>query len=269
MRLTRLAAAPALLLLAACGSTPTQVFDLSPRVPDVRTVAEPARGGQLIWVDKPSVAGYFDRTQMVTREGDGSHISIHEFEVWSDPPADLIQRALVDDLAHRFGTDRVMATPVAHYAEPEWRFALDVIRFDVDQGGAAVLDVRWTLLAGPTDRLVASRREWIEAPSSDPADPARRVTALSETVVILASRIGCVAGRRLDPLAPARNKPVARPRQHCPTRIQHRLAALIHIETDYIERYPPARHRIVLNRCGHDPVAAKPVREVVDESALN
>ena len=139
MRLTRLAAAPALLVLAACGSTPTQVFDLSPRVPDVRATAEPARGGQLIWVDKPSVAGYFDRTQMVTREGDGSHISIHEFEVWSDPPADLIQRALVDDLAHRFGIDRVMAAPVAHYAEPEWQIALDVIRFDVDQGGAAVL----------------------------------------------------------------------------------------------------------------------------------
>jgi uncharacterized lipoprotein YmbA len=190
MRLTRLAAAPALLVLAACGSTPTQVFDLSPRVPELQTAAEPARGGQLIWVDKPSVAGYLDRTQMVTREGDGSHISIHEFEVWSDPPADLIQRALVDDLAHRFGTDRVMATPVAHYAEPEWRIALDVIRFDVDQGGAAVLDGRWTLLAGSSDRLVASRREWIEVPSGDATDPAKRVTALRETVAVLARRIG-------------------------------------------------------------------------------
>jgi len=67
------------------------VFDLSPRVPNAPVVAEPPRGGLMIWVDKPSVAGYFDRTQMVTREGDGSHISIHEFEVWSDPPADLIQ----------------------------------------------------------------------------------------------------------------------------------------------------------------------------------
>jgi uncharacterized lipoprotein YmbA len=187
MRLTRLAAATALLVLAACGSTPTQVFDLSARVPDVRATAEPARGGQLIWVDKPSVAGYFDRTQMVTREGDGSHISIHEFEVWS---ADLIQRALVDDLAHRFGTDRVMAAPVAHYAEPEWRIALDVIRFDVDQVGAAVLDARWTLLAGSSDRLVASRREWVEAPSGDATDPAKRVTALRETVAVLARRIG-------------------------------------------------------------------------------
>jgi uncharacterized lipoprotein YmbA len=111
-------------------------------------------------------------------------------DVWSDPPADLIQRALVNDLAHRFGTDRVMATPVAHYATPGWRVALDVIRFDVNEGGDAVLDARWTLLAGSSDRLLASRREWIEAPSGDAADPAKRVASLREAVAMLASRIG-------------------------------------------------------------------------------
>jgi hypothetical protein len=189
MRGHRLAAAAAL-LLAACGSTPTQVFDLSPRAPDASAAGVPSRGGPLIWVDKPSVAGYFDRTQMVTRTGAGSRISIHEFEVWSDPPADLIQRAVVDDLARRFGADRVMATPVEHYATPGWRVALDVIRFDVDDGGAAVLDARWTLLAEASDRLAASRREWIEVPSGDAADPAKRVTALRAAVAMLASRIG-------------------------------------------------------------------------------
>jgi uncharacterized protein len=190
MRGRPLALAAALLLLAACGSKPTEVFDLSPSASSAPVVAGAARGGPLIWVDKPSVAGYFDRTQMVTREGPDSRISIHEFEVWSDPPADLIQRAVVDDLAHRFGSDRVMATPVAHYTEPAWRIALDVIRFDVGEGGEAVLDARWTLLAGPSDRLAASRREQIEVPSGDAADPAKRVTALRKAVAMLAGRIG-------------------------------------------------------------------------------
>jgi len=175
-----LAATAAALLLAACGSTPTQVFDLSPQVPDAPAAAVQTRGGPLIWVDKPSVAGYFDRTQMVTRGG-ASRISIHEFEIWSDPPADLIQRAIVDDLAHRFGADRVMGTPAAHYATPGWQVALDVIRFDVDDGGDAALDARWTLLAGSRDRLVAT---------GDAADPAKRVTALRAAVAMLASRIG-------------------------------------------------------------------------------
>jgi uncharacterized lipoprotein YmbA len=201
MRRHRLATAAALLLLAACGSTPTQVFDLSTRVPDMPASAVPPPGGSLIWVDKPSVAGYFDRTQMVTRGGAGSRISIHEFEVWSDPPADLIQRAVVDDLAHRFGADRVMATPVAHYTTPGWQVALDVIRFDVDDGGDAVLDARWTLLAGSSDRLAASRRERIEVPSGDAADPAKRVTALREAVAMLASRIGDAVAAAATPQA--------------------------------------------------------------------
>jgi uncharacterized lipoprotein YmbA len=188
MRVHRLATA-ATLLLVACGSTPTQVFDLSTRVPDTPAVVVPARNGPLIWVDKPSIAGYADRTQMVTR-GPGSRISIHEFEVWSDPPGELIQRVVVDELAQRFGADRVMTTPAAHYAMPGWRVVIDVIRFDVDERGDAVLDARWTLLAGPSDRLVVSRREWIEVPSGDAADPAKRVTALREAVVMLASRIG-------------------------------------------------------------------------------
>ena len=189
MRGRRLAVASALLLLAHCASTPTRVFDLSPAVGSTPAATAPSRGLTLVWVNKPSVAGYFDRTQMFTR-GAGSRISIHEFEVWSDPPADLIQRAIVDDLAHRFGADQVMATPVARYTTPGWWVALDVIRFDVDESGDAVLDARWTLLAGSSDRLAASRREWIEVPSGDAADPAKRVTALREAVAMLADRIG-------------------------------------------------------------------------------
>jgi uncharacterized protein len=160
--------------LGGCGSTPTQVFDLSPAGEAVPTSAAPSRDGPLIYVDKPSVAGYFDRTQMVTRTGN-SRVSIHEFEVWSDPPADLIARAIVDDLARRFGADRVMMTPVQHYATPDWRVELDVLRFDLNESGQALLDARWTLLAGPNDRLAATRRERIETSAGDATDPERRV----------------------------------------------------------------------------------------------
>jgi uncharacterized protein len=177
------------LVLASCSSTPTRVFDLSSAA-DTATaaVASPA-GGPLIWVDKPAVAGYFDRTQMVTRSG-GNRISMHEFEVWSDPPADLIARAMVDDLALRFGKDRVMRTPVSRHATPDWQVELDVTRFDVDDAGQAVLDARWTLLAGAGDRLAATRREVVAVPAGDPADAAKRVVALRAAVATLATRIG-------------------------------------------------------------------------------
>jgi uncharacterized lipoprotein YmbA len=162
MRGHRLVGAAAL-LPAACGSTPTQVFDLSPRVAGAPAAAVPPHSGPLIWVDKPSVAGYFDRTQMVTR-GAGSRVPIHEF----DPPAELIQRAVVDDLAHPFGADRVMATPVAHFVTPGWQVALDVIRFDVDESGEAVLDARRTLLAGSSDRLLRATGSGSRPPPATP-----------------------------------------------------------------------------------------------------
>jgi uncharacterized lipoprotein YmbA len=176
------------LLLGDC-STPTRVFDLSPGSEAVPALAAPSRAGPLIYVDKPSVAGYFDRTQMVTRTGN-SRVSIHEFEVWSDPPADLIARAIVDDLARRFGADRVMVTPVQHFATPDWHVELDVLRFDVNESGQALLDARWTLLAGPNDHLAATRRERIETSAGGAIDTERRVVALREAVAVLANRIG-------------------------------------------------------------------------------
>jgi uncharacterized lipoprotein YmbA len=116
--------------------------------------------------------------------------SIAQFEVWSDPPADLIARAIVDDLARRFGKDRVMRTPVAHNATPDWQVELDVTRFDVDEAGEAVLDARWTLLSGPAERLAATRRESIATDAGDPKDAVKRVAALRAAVAILANRIG-------------------------------------------------------------------------------
>jgi uncharacterized protein len=179
-----------LLALAGCSSRPTKVFDLSSASRDVAMVdAPPSRAGPLVYVDKPTVAAYFDRTQMVTRTGT-NRVSVHEFEVWSDPPADLIARALVDDLARRFGKNRVMVTPLVRYTKPDWRVVLDVLRFDVQDTGQAVLDVRWTLLREPNDHVAATRRERIETAVSNVADPTLRVTALRADVSTLAVRIG-------------------------------------------------------------------------------
>ena len=76
-----------------------------------------------------------------------------------------------------------------------------MIRFDVDEGGDAVnavLDARWTLLAGAGSRFIASRREQIEIPLSDAADPARRATALREALAMLATRVGDAAAASPD-----------------------------------------------------------------------
>jgi uncharacterized lipoprotein YmbA len=184
-----------LLLLAAC-STSTRVYDLSAAGPPPS--AATSQQGPVIYIDRPTLAAYFDRTQMVTRT-ETNRVSIHEFEVWSDPPADLITRALVDDLAARFGADRVMASPAIAVPPPAWRVGLDVTRFDVEEGdavrgqptpGTAVLDARWTLLHEPGARPGPSRRARIDLPVADVSDPTTRVAALRAAVAALAGQIG-------------------------------------------------------------------------------
>ena len=141
-----------------------------------------------------SVAAYFDRTQMVTRR-DEYHLSFHEFTVWSEPIAELITRALVDDLSTRFGDDQVMATPPSRGSDADWRIETDVTRFDVDEAGNTLLDARWTLL-GRDDRVVARRRERITTVAAKPTDAASRVTALRQTIATLAERIGAAVPER-------------------------------------------------------------------------
>lgn len=191
-----------LLVLAACG-TSTRIYDLSGTSPP--PAATPAQAGPVVYVDRPSVASYFDRTQMVTRTG-SNRVSIHEFEIWSDPPADLLTRALVDDLGARCGRDRVMATPTLHVPPPTWRLSIDVTRFDVEEAdpvrgqstpGTAVLDARWTLLREPGTHPGPSRRARVDLPVSDVADAGSRVAALRAAVAVLAGQIA-------DALATAR-----------------------------------------------------------------
>lgn len=177
----------ALVLLAgACGSTPTQVFTLSASG-DRAARPMPAGRMPLVHVDRASVAEYFDRTQMVTRIGE-YRVSLHEFAVWSEPVADLITAAVVDDLARRFGDDRVLRTPRGRSAAPDARVELDVLRFDVDEGGTATLDARWTVQPG--EGAAVQRRERILAAATDPKDAASRVVALREAITALSGHIG-------------------------------------------------------------------------------
>ncbi len=158
--------------LVGCGRKPTKVVDVSPAI-SARVSVVAGGGGPLVYVDRPRVADAFDHTQTNA----------------SEPSAGEIQRAMVDDLAVRFGMDRVMATPIQRYATPDWRVSFDVLRFDVDEAGRAALDARWTLLAGADERLAATRRERIEASAGGGADSQHRVVALRAAVAILANRI--------------------------------------------------------------------------------
>jgi uncharacterized lipoprotein YmbA len=178
-------------ILAACGRTRTEVFTLSASE-DRAARPAPAARGPVIHVDRATIAEYFDRTQMVTRSG-AYRVSLHEFAVWSEPVAELISNAVVDDLARRFGDDRVMRTPRGR-GGADIRVELDVLRFDVDEAGMATLDVRWAV--APAAGAMTQRRERLTAMAADPKDAAQRVVALRETLAALSAVIADAIGGR-------------------------------------------------------------------------
>jgi uncharacterized lipoprotein YmbA len=182
----------AALSLGACAGTPPSHFYLLGAAPDGPVADGPAaavEGGPLLLVDPVTVAAYADRSQMVTRLAD-REVRFAEFEVWAQPIGSLITAALVDDLAARFGPDRVLATPSRLDFSADYRLAVDVLQFDVDAAGQAVLDARWTLVAGADEHFLATGRERLAELVADPASYPERVAALDRAVAGLAGRIG-------------------------------------------------------------------------------
>ena len=66
----------------------------------------------------------------------------------------MLPRALVEDVALRLPSDRVVAFPQVGDASFDYRIAVDVSRFDVDATGAATLAARWQLYARSAPRAL-------------------------------------------------------------------------------------------------------------------
>jgi uncharacterized lipoprotein YmbA len=176
----------ALLGLAACGAAePTRFYLLSPEPP----AAAPAQAGPIVFVDQATIAPYLDRAQIVSRVSP-DQVVFADTRTWAEPVTSMITRYVVDELGARFGPDRVLETPARRDLAPAFRLAIDVQRFDGDQAGSMILDVRWTLLAGSDDRFVATGRERIAEAAGDPTSWESRVAALGRALAKFSGRLG-------------------------------------------------------------------------------
>jgi uncharacterized lipoprotein YmbA len=173
------------LLLGGCGAAePTRFYLLSPEW----DAAAERRSGPIVFVDQATIAPYLDRAQLVSRIAP-DQVAFNDVRTWAEPVTSMITRYLVDVLGTGFGRDRVLETPARRDLAPDFRLAIDVQRFDGDQAGIMVLDARWTLLAGPDERFIATGRERIAETAADPASWDARVTALGRALSVLGARL--------------------------------------------------------------------------------
>ena len=133
--ITRLPAAGLLqvlaFLVAGCaGSPPTNLYTLSPvgaPAAETRPQSTPA----VVAVGPVILPDYIDRPQIVTRRS-AYQLELAAYDQWAAPLYDMLPRVLVDDVASRLPSDRVVAFPQVGDASFDYRIAVDVGRFDVE-----------------------------------------------------------------------------------------------------------------------------------------
>ncbi len=126
-------------LAAACASTPSKFYTLSPTAEPGNTTASYS-----VAVGPVSVPAMVDRPQMVVSVGP-NQVGIDEFNRWASPLQSDMARVVAENLAKILGTPLVSVFPQATAAGASYRVLIDVIRFECAPGKGATLDAVWTV----------------------------------------------------------------------------------------------------------------------------
>jgi len=196
---TRTLLAAVSLGLAACSSVadPTKYYILSAAPSPPAAPARPAgaENGVAVGVGPVLLAGYLDRNAIVTRTGDGQ-LDVSMYHRWAEPLELGVAQTLVNDIAGRLGTERVIVYPWRGRFERviDYQVGVVVMRFDGTLGKDVTLDTRWRMV-DRDNRELALKRSTITQPVSGIGYPAL-VAAMNQAVAILGGEIAAeVQGR--------------------------------------------------------------------------
>jgi uncharacterized protein len=172
--------AATLALLAACGTgkSPSESFyalnDGAPVITSTTSVAKslpvPAPGAVLpgIVVSAVTIPELVDRPQIVTRDST-NRVIVSEQNLWAESVRSGIGRTLATRLARALADAghpaQVAAYPQTSIANPVLRVTIDIVRFDAEPNGEAIVDAVWSVRR-PADDLVRTGRTVASAPIS-------------------------------------------------------------------------------------------------------
>lgn len=142
VRMTRGIILLAVLLLAACSSTPTRYYTLQGPMAPVEVATPPAYAIEVLPI---SVPAQVDTQPLVLRAG-GGRLAIEDTHEWAAPLPDEIRQALSQDLTQTLGAEDVYGLSHADTV-PVYRIKLVVTRFDSTYGRAVEIQARWSVRA--------------------------------------------------------------------------------------------------------------------------
>lgn len=130
------------LSLTGCASSPSSSFyTLSAAATASSPAAVPNYG---ISIGPVSIPETIDRPQLALQVS-ANQVAFEEFHRWAEPLASGIAQAVAENLRRLLGTSRIAAAPGMVGGPPEYRVALNVVRFESKLGNSAELDLLWTI----------------------------------------------------------------------------------------------------------------------------
>ncbi|OZI65904.1 PqiC family protein [Bordetella genomosp. 1] len=126
--------------LSACGGSPTARY-YTLLAPQQKAVAPAGTASYMVEVLPVIVPAQADQPQIMLRTGAGTVAPLYS-DRWTAALGDELRAALSDGLTRELGVLDVQVVRPGPGA-PVWRVQTDVQRFDMNDGGPAVLDVTW------------------------------------------------------------------------------------------------------------------------------
>ncbi len=156
--------------LAACGeSKPSRFYILKAERPaDLALDSITIGQGVSVLIDAVSIPDYLDKPQIVTT-GTGNEIVLGEFDRWGEPLEENIARVIGENLSVALETDRVFQADDRRSVDPQFVLQVDILRFDLNIDGEALLMARWALMDGARENELMVARSTLATPLADQA----------------------------------------------------------------------------------------------------
>lgn len=187
-------------VLGCVPAQPVRYFALAP----VAAPAEPVESEVAVGVAPIALASYLDRSGIVTRRSPNV-LEVATLDNWIEPLDTQARRVVARNLAGLLGSDRVFVLPEQQIVSLDYVVEIALERFDIEAAGGdaapvqetAVLEARWTLLAGRDRRLLVTAPARVVVPVAAPATFEQRAAAMSDALGRLSRTIAtAIAGRR-------------------------------------------------------------------------
>ncbi|WPH11453.1 PqiC family protein [Variovorax paradoxus] len=183
-----LAAVAALTILAGCASKPDSYYTLASAVPAAEAAPSTLGTAAPLYIELAPVAvpERLARPQMVVGRPSGSvQVDVLEQHRWAASFENELQDALASGIAARLGALDVTKGG-RQSAQPVWRIAVQVRRFDAVDGGRVDAGFSWTLRRSDEPRTVVCQLDVGEAVVGGidaVAQGAQRVTAAAAAAI--------------------------------------------------------------------------------------